>query len=583
MPAPTRQESLDVARGFLLVGMLAVHVLSAHGTPQQAGLLHSWIGVFLISSGFVALSGYMLFAKTVAATSGRHARQVASAVRLLLVMLGYGVLLSLLRHGFRLAAGGDEACIASFGWDVPTRFADIGILLPIALVQLLATLVPKRRFTASVAAIVAALAWMLVPAMTQSVPETGVAGAVVGVLARRTITPFFTVATFVAMGFMGVFLALSPLRDVIQKPSRSRLLDAGFLFAAFALAIPKLSQAVLGTIYQHGGVVMGSVAMLAWWTTVLFCFLRGFASSLGSFVLPARATLALLGRNSLFVFVVHDVLLEINLFARAILGAPKGITTVLLMFAVDVLLLLLACKILERRALLFRIAELLLLVRGRSSQPARAWAFSWTAGLVFVALLSVYTASVFSAPERSLVLDDFERDGECPKWWTFGGLSFERDKPPDDRSELGRGMLSVRGQASSTYAQGRGLFLHKEIGSRKTLKLDVRGYGPESGRIKIELGEDDNGNWDIEKDERFRPLFDDRWVRVLEINWWGWREVVVPVATFHDDNPEVGNNVFDAERDLTSGGLMEFQLLFGATPGGNGNVRIDLDNVRWTP
>jgi hypothetical protein len=128
-----------------------------------------------------------------------------------------------------------------------------------------------------------------------------------------------------------------------------------------------------------------------------------------------------------------------------------------------------------------------------------------------------------------------------------------------------------------------GLFCVQEISSRRTLEVDVRGYGPGSGRARIELYVDDNGNWEIEKDASYNPLYDDRFVYEFDVDWNGWRRLRIPAALFHDDNPGIGSGVFTPERDLTSGGLLQIQILFRDAPEGDGNVRLDLDNLSWAP
>jgi len=185
-------------------------------------------------------------------------------------------------------------------------------------------------------------------------------------------------------------------------------------------------------------------------------------------------------------------------------------------------------------------------------------------------------------PEKELLIDDFDGPRECPVWWSFGNLQYSRAAAGTTPSNRGQ-VLAVRGSAPGAFASGRGTFVDRDIGPRRTLKLDVRGYGPHSGRIKIELSEDDNGNWEIEKDPRlFTPLYDDRFIYELTVDWSGWRELSLPISQFHDDNPNGGNNQFDPARDLTSGGLLEMQLLFGPGTPDQSDIRIDLDNIRWT-
>src|SRR6266542_6014652 len=97
-PSTHRQAGIDVARGALIVAMVLVHVISAHGAASQVNWLHTWIGVFLISSGFVAISGFVIGAKPGVPTPGDGARALDAFVHLLVVMLGYGIVLSLFRQ-----------------------------------------------------------------------------------------------------------------------------------------------------------------------------------------------------------------------------------------------------------------------------------------------------------------------------------------------------------------------------------------------------------------------------------------------------------------------------------------------------
>src|SRR6266571_3392272 len=121
----SRNAAIDVGRGALLAGMVVVHVASAHGTAAQVNALHAWFGIFLISAGFVWLSGFVLGLR-----GGSHAaRALRVALQLVLVMVAYAVLLSLLRHLFDRLSGGEAACAARSGWAPPLRFEDLGILL----------------------------------------------------------------------------------------------------------------------------------------------------------------------------------------------------------------------------------------------------------------------------------------------------------------------------------------------------------------------------------------------------------------------------------------------------------------------
>jgi hypothetical protein len=580
MPESHRIHSLDLARGVLLVAMVAIHVLSAHGTAEEASFLHQWVGVFLISTSFVALSGYVIGTRGGGAAADEWSRGIQGGLHLVLVMVGYAVLLSLLGFGLKAAAGGAAACETRFGWAPPTRFAALGILLPIAIVQVLAPLARLPALAGVPVTGALAFAWMALPAATAGISAEGPLGAVVGTLARRTLTPYYTIAYFVALGLMGALAGRFGwgVRGLAPRAWRPWV----YFTVAVVLAMPPVSRNLLDPAFAAGGAAGGAAAMLAYWSVAILAFLRGCASFPGGGG-RAGAALALLGRHSLLVFVAHDALLLLDTFFLTVAGGSKGLAAVALMVVSNVALLWLLCRAVEARPLARQMVGALLLERSRGAFAPEGPRFLLYGVAALIALASVYTSARLAHSGAEQVVDDFESSDECPRWWTFGSLTYAR--VPADASATGHGrrVLAVRGHDPDRGAHGRGLFHLREIGSRRTLKLDVRGYGPSSGRLTIELYDDDNGNWEIEKDSSYRPLHDDRFVHSLDVDWTGWRQIAIPVSLFRDDNPGVGNDVFDPERDLTSGGLLQIQLLFAAQPGGHGDVRLDLDNLRWAP
>ncbi len=574
-----RNPTLDVARGTLLLAMVGVHVLSAHGTAAQVSALHDWFGVFLISSGFVALSGYVAAMRGGTARWGDAAGSGRTALHLLLVMVAYGALLSLGRLGLSIATGGPEACTARFGWSPPLRFEDLGILLPIALVQVHAPLArgSGRWKTALLAAL--ALGWMLLPTWTAGVSGHGLGPAVVAVLTRRSLTPYYVVSMFVGLGIAGL---IAGRMRWAGGAAPGRPWPAALLLAAsLLLAIPPVADAAIGPAYRWGGPVGGAAATTLYWLAVIVAFLRGCALLLAA---PpwAHRTLALLGRHSLLVFVLHDGLLAFDEAARQLGGWPKGIPFVAGAALLNAAVLIAAAYAVERRDGLRTAARALLLDRSRPAggpRPVAGTAFTMAA---LAGVLAVYTGSHLAHASDVLQVDDFESRANCPPWWTFGGLQYLRR--PALPSEPGHGaqVLEVRGRARGA-ACGMGLYCVQDIGTRRTLELDVRGYGPASGRVRIELYVDDNGNWEIEKDANYNPLYDDRFVYEFDVDWTGWRRLRIPASLFRDDNPGIGTGVFTPQRDMTSGGLLQIQFLFRDAPEGDGNVRLDLDNLSWAP
>ncbi|HSK02021.1 MAG TPA: hypothetical protein VK932_12305, partial [Kofleriaceae bacterium] len=220
-----RLVGLDVARGLLLCAMLAVHVVSAHGAADHVNALHGWVGVFLISSGFVGLSGYVIGVRARRLAPAELGRGLDRGVQLVLVMFAYGVLISLLRHGLMLVGTEASACGARHGWTPPLRFDDLGILLPIAIVQILGPLAGARPKVAALGLTAAAAGVMLVPALTAGIDG----GLPLAVLTRRALTPFYTVTTFVAIGLVGVALGRARPRWLVADATPAA---AGVAFAA---------------------------------------------------------------------------------------------------------------------------------------------------------------------------------------------------------------------------------------------------------------------------------------------------------------------------------------------------------------
>ena len=548
--SPTnRLAGLDIARGGLLLAMLAVHVVSAHGPAGQINALHGYVGVFLISSGFVGLSGYVVGLRTRSLALPELGRGLDRGLQLVLVMFAYGVLLSLLRHGLLLAGSETRACVARDGWTPPLRFDDLGILLPIGIVQILGPLAGARARLAIPGMVALAVGSMILPALTADLDGN----LILEILTRRTLTPFYTVTTFIAIGLVGV--ALGRARPTWLGQPVPPLVAATSGGCAIVLAIPPLSSAVIAPIFHAGGQLAGSLVTLAYWSGVLVLFVRAFAAWTPPPHGPIAGAFAVLGRTSLFVFVLHDLLLVLDGAVRDGFGLGKSSAVVLAMLVTNTAILLLAARGLDRSARARAWTDALLLGRSRPGSLVGGGAFSLFGGLVLAGVFAVYTSAALAGPAPAMVVDDFE-SADCPRWWTFGFLPSAR--VPAEAGAQGAFVLELRGSAPGAYAHGRGVFLARDIGERRHLVMLVRGEGPGSGRIKIELSEDDNGNWEIEKQPPlYVPLHDDRWVHELTVDWRGWREVTIPLALFRDDNPHAGNNVFDPARDLTSGGLLE--------------------------
>lgn len=209
--------------------------------------------------------------------------------------------------------------------------------------------------------------------------------------------------------------------------------------------------------------------------------------------------------------------------------------------------------------------------------------------LCFAPQVLAFSAPPKSAPPRettsiSVLIDDFE-DGNSsadPEWWVFDSVKLSSSRNP----AKGAMSLLIRGSATDWYIGGIGTYLAKgeqDFSAFSCLEMDVYGFGPDSGTIKIELYEDDNGNWQIEQSPRkgYAPVFDDRFSYELKVDWQGWKQVKIPLSDFTDSNPKEGDNIWNPQKLGSSGGLLQMQLISMAASK-TGSVKLIIDNIRFT-
>ena len=180
----------------------------------------------------------------------------------------------------------------------------------------------------------------------------------------------------------------------------------------------------------------------------------------------------------------------------------------------------------------------------------------------------------FSPKKNPIKVDDF-KDGNFsnnPDWWNFGQVSMvvvdnssdiKSMKKSKSKIKLGRKSLQVRGFTQRYYAGGVGVYLG--LDGFDYSKLVLRIYSPEvnAGIIRFELYDDDNGNNRVDFGlNNDKPDSDDLLVYNLTVNWVGWKTVRVPMEYFEDDNPHVGDNVFNPYRINRSAGLVQMQMVF---------------------
>ncbi len=209
------------------------------------------------------------------------------------------------------------------------------------------------------------------------------------------------------------------------------------------------------------------------------------------------------------------------------------------------------------------------------------------------------SASSSSAPASSAssstfsnvyMIDNFENGNYTtnPVWWKFDNVSVNvvgnsdyQTGDPAVVSVIGKYSVSITGNASDWYAGGMGTYLAKknnDLGRYNAIQMDIFGYGPGSGTIKIELVDDDKGNWQVEQDSKGVPLYDDQFVYNLIVDWRGWKRVTIPFSDFTLDNPGHGDGLLTVGQENGKGGLLQVQFIF-IGPKKVGSLKYSLDNV----
>ena len=201
------------------------------------------------------------------------------------------------------------------------------------------------------------------------------------------------------------------------------------------------------------------------------------------------------------------------------------------------------------------------------------------------------TATVGQAGDK-YVIDDFESGSlRAPReWWTFDiqtAKAVSNDTYTGGEREVagqaGKYSLLLKGNAKNWYSGGCDTYLAKEnldFAKYNALSVDIYGNGPGSGTIKIELLDDDNNNWQVEQDpaKSYAPIYDDKYVTDIRVDWQGWKRVVIAFDDFVDDNPGVGDDVFNFKQASGSGGLLQLQVICLGSKG-DALVNLNLDNI----
>jgi hypothetical protein len=210
--------------------------------------------------------------------------------------------------------------------------------------------------------------------------------------------------------------------------------------------------------------------------------------------------------------------------------------------------------------------------------------------LVNSSFVNARSAAIKNVDEKTkghvYLVDDFELATEkdvVPEWWSFGDV---KQSWVDNRvfieEYLGKRSLRFTGSTDKWIVGGLGTYLGVKGTRFNAVKMVVYGGGKNSGMLSIELYDDDNENWEIEldPDASSRAYADDKFVYTLKVNWIGWKVVVIPFSQFHDDNPRIGDDVWNPNQKGRSGGLVQMQLLVLASKK-KGKVRIGIDTIKF--
>jgi hypothetical protein len=205
------------------------------------------------------------------------------------------------------------------------------------------------------------------------------------------------------------------------------------------------------------------------------------------------------------------------------------------------------------------------------------------------------------------LIDNFE-DGNInfnPEWFQFGDANFSvinakkyfnnssffnkvinlfipNTKDAKFPKNIGQYILLCEGKTQNWYVGGMGTYLGIDARRYNAMSLYVYGFGKHSGRLKIELFDDDNNNWKIELDNNFQPLYDDLFIYELDVNWKGWRYIEIPFTKFKLENLGIGDSIWNPYQTDNSGGLIQLQLVSLSDKNKkSGSVKFVLDNLKF--
>ncbi len=194
--------------------------------------------------------------------------------------------------------------------------------------------------------------------------------------------------------------------------------------------------------------------------------------------------------------------------------------------------------------------------------------------------------SANSGTAQSYVVDDF-KDGELtsnPNWWSFGNLSVAvgPNTEANESQYVGKQALRLQGRTNNFYVGGCGTYLALDGSLYNTLELIIYSPSSDSGRLMVELYDDDNRNFIIEPSPFVSGYvaFDDKFTYEFPVNWVGWKKMTIPLFMFYDANTKIGDDIWNPDRKNGSGGLIQMQLIANSVSR-KGKVDFKIDSIRF--
>ncbi|MFA4858246.1 MAG: hypothetical protein WC901_06845 [Candidatus Margulisiibacteriota bacterium] len=196
-------------------------------------------------------------------------------------------------------------------------------------------------------------------------------------------------------------------------------------------------------------------------------------------------------------------------------------------------------------------------------------------------------SSSSSSAQYKHLIDNFE-DGDleaAPEWFKFDAAKIKVEKNSTRKDgdaavveAVGAYSINVTGNTTKWYVGGMGTMLGIDASKYRSIEMDVYGNGPDSGKIKVEVYDDDNGNNDIEVGSNWVPKYDDLMYFEINVNWKGWKHVSIPFDQLTISNPGKGNGTFDPSTAGGSGGLVKVQMIFVSNTE-TGKINFNIDNL----